>query len=391
MKSLRIYIIIISAVLAVYLIAQLNRPRQIDWSETYISTDKIPFGTSILYNRLDDIFPDAAVQVFREPIYNVINDHDITNATYLIVCKEAGINEYDFDKLKKFIEVGNDVFISAEGFGSEFEKKLKLEIAYELVGQGSVGSKILSGKVDSEKVYSTGRGDGLLYFDRFNVDSAVVIGTNYYHHVNFLRYSFGKGRLFLNTNPIMFSNYSLLNEQGGVYASMALSFVRNSKNLVWDQYYSAGREGDESEMRVFLRNAALRWAFYIAFAGLVVFVIYEIKRRQRIIPVIEPLDNATLSFVTTVGQVYFEQHDNANIAGKKILYFLEHLRVEYYLKTNPLDEEFIESFSRKTGIDAGFARDLVNYINFVNAQSTLSSSELIHLNKLIEQFYNKSR
>src|SRR6185437_7787947 len=99
--------------------------------------------------------------------------------------------------------------------------------------------------------------------------------------------------------------------------------------VTWDQYYSVGREDDGSTMRVFLRNTRLRWAFYIAFFGLILFVLYEMKRRQRIIPVIEPLENSTISFVNVVGQVYYEQHDNVNIGNKKIQYFLEHLRTQY--------------------------------------------------------------
>lgn len=393
MKSLRLYIILLSALLVVYLVAQFNRPQKIDWTETYASSDKIPFGTFILYNRLNDVFPGTTVQSFREPIYNVINDHGITHATYLIICKNAEINEYDFEKLKSFIEAGNDVFISAESFGDQFEKKLKLETSYEynINTQDRSTAKILSGKVDSNKIYNIGKNEGVVYFSKFNDDSAIVIGANNIHHVNFIRYNLGKGRLFLHTKPLMFTNYSLLSKDGNEYASTALSFVHNNKTLIWDQYYTEGREGDDSVTRVLVRNDALRWAFYIALASLVGFVIYEIKRRQRIIPIVDPMENATLGFVSIVGQVYYEQHDNLNIANKKILYFLEHLRVAYNLKTTTLEREFIEGFSKKTGIDIEFAEQLINYINMVLVRQELSNRELINLNKLIEQFYIKSR
>ena len=105
-------------------------------------------------------------------------------------------------------------------------------------------------------------------------------------------------------------------------------------------------------MRVFFSHASLQWAYYISLFGMVIFVLYEMKRRQRIIPVIEPLKNSTVEFVNVVGQVYYEQRNNMNIAQKKILFFLEHLRTKYYLKTNPLDQEFIERLSQKTGIEA---------------------------------------
>jgi hypothetical protein len=115
------------------------------------------------------------------------------------------------------------------------------------------------------------------------------------------------------------------------------------------------------------------------------------KRRQRIIPVITPLENATLAFVNVVGQVYYEQRDNRNISHKKILYFLEHLRTTYYLKTNPLDQEFIDNLSQKTAIEHSLITDLVNCINRLNSAQQVTSSDLTKLNQLIEQFYKQSR
>jgi hypothetical protein len=389
MKSLRLYIIILTSLIIVYLVAQYNRPEAVDWSETYSSSDKIPYGTFIIYNRLNDIFPKAKIETFREPVYNVINDHRIKHATYLIICNSANLNEYDYKKLIQFIKNGNDVFISASYFGDELRKELKIEtsVEYKITG----GLKFINKHLDTIKVYNTGGRIGDIYFSRLDTATTVAIGTNVFHHSNFLRYSAGKGNLFLNSNPRLFTNYSMFNKNGNEYAATALSFVKNNKSLIWDQYYALGREDDDSSMRVFLRNSALRWAFYISFFSLIAFVLYELKRRQRIIPVIEPLQNSTLNFVNVVGQVYYEQRDNRNISNKKILYFLEHLRNQYYLKTNVLDQEFIDNFAQKTATDHVLATELINNINYLNAAHQVTDAELIKLNQLVEQFYNQSR
>jgi len=392
MKSLRVYIITLSVLITIYIVAQYNRPKAINWTETFSSTDKIPFGTYILYNRLNDIFPNAKVQAVREPVYNVINDLKITHGTYLIVSNSVNLNEYDYKKLITFIKNGNDVFISAAYFGDEIKKELKIETMAEFQDlKSSVGIKFLNKQLDSNKVYDTKRAMGQTYFSSLDTVTTTALGSNTFHHVNFLKYSAGKGNLFLNCNPLMFTNYSLFSKDGGKYAATALSFVKNNSSLIWDQYYALGRDDEDSSMRVFLRNNALRWAFYISFFSLITFVLYEVKRRQRTIPVIEPLENSTLSFVNVVGQVYYEQRDNLNIVNKKILYFLEHLRTKYNLKTNPLDQLFIDSFSQKTGINHGFATELVNCINFLTAKHVVTNNELIKLNQLIEQFYNQSK
>jgi len=135
----------------------------------------------------------------------------------------------------------------------------------------------------------------------------------------------------------------------------------------------------------------LRRAYYIAIFSLLMFVLFEIKRTQRIIPVIEPLNNTTLAFVNVVGQVYYEQHNNANIGHKKILYLMEHLREQYQLKTNKLDSEFIEKLKAKSGIEASLATELVNYIQYIAVQDKVTDRELIDLNKIIEKLYIQSR
>jgi hypothetical protein len=331
------------------------------------------------------------VQTFREPVYNVINDHGIKHATYVIICSGANINEYDYKKLIQFVRNGNDVFICASYFGEELTKQLKVETSMEYKDfTATDGLKFINKQLDTDKIYHTSKVLGLAYFSKFDTATMVALGSNTLHHINFLRYSTGKGNLFLNANPRMFTNYSLFTRSGREYAATALSFAKDDASLIWDQYYAVGREDNDSEMRVFLRNDALRWAFYISFFSLIIYVVYEVKRRQRIIPVIEPLENSTLNFVNVVGQVYYEQHDNRNISNKKIIYFLEHIRAKYNLKTNPPDQAFIDTLAQKTAITHEFATALVNHINYLNTAVQVSNADLIKLNQLIEQFYNQS-
>jgi hypothetical protein len=198
--------------------------------------------------------------------------------------------------------------------------------------------------------------------------------------------------LYLLCNPLFFSNYSLLDTIGQRYAANALSYIKPTRQIIWDRYYTDGdNQQDDSPMRLFLNVPALRWAYYIAIFGLLVFVVFEVKRRQRIIPVVAPLANSTLDFVNVVGQVYYEQKDNVNIVRKKITYFLSGLRDVYQLRTNNLDKEFVGALAQKTGIDEAFATELINTINYLNEQRNVTNSQLIELNRIIEQFYIKSR
>ncbi len=392
MKSLKIYLIAGGLLLIVYIIAQLNRPKDVDWTETLSSKDKIPFGTYILNNRLKDIFPASKIVAYRHPVYSVIAEDSVKASTYIIICPGIDITKADYEQLTKYLKQGNDVLIASEYFGKEFEKSLniKTETYYKFGWQG-VDTRFLDPHLNPAKVYRIDKEAGNCFFNQFDTLKAEVIGENSYHKANFIKYNVGKGSLYLVTNPKLFSNYSLLKSDGARYAATALSFLKPTNKIVVDEYYTQDSGESDSPMRLFLSNAALRWAYYIAVFSLIVFVLFEMKRRQRIIPIIEPLTNSTLDFVNVVGQVYYEKRNNANIAHKKILYFLTTLRDDFQIKANKFDSDFFDILTAKFNLEPDFANDLVSYLQYISVQNNITDRELIELNKLIEQFYIKSR
>jgi len=390
MKSLRVYLIGGAIILVLYIIAQANRPKAINWTETFIDKEKAPYGTYILFDRLGDIFPGSKTTTYRQPVYNVIAEDSIANSSYLIIAPDVDVTKADYEQLVKYIKEGNDVFIATNYFGKALEKYLNIKTSeYFKIISDDNPVRFANPSLDSGRYFNVDKGAGGVYFNNFDTSKAVVLGENAHHMANFLKFSFGKGSLFLLANPKFFSNYSLLKADGMAYAATALSFVKNTNKLIWDEYYSQGDNDIDSPMRVFLNNDALKWAYYITLLALLVFLFFEVKRRQRIIPIVEPLRNSTLDFVNVVGQVYYEKRNNANIAHKKIIYLLEHLREEYRVKTNKLDNEFIEMLSAKLNVERELAVGLVNLINYIDVQTYVSDSELIDLNKLIEKLYTQ--
>ena len=391
MKELKIYISIASALLIIYLIAQVNKPKPIDWTPTYHRESKIPLGTYILYNSLPKLFPGAKIKNFREPVYNVTTDHSITDATYLIVAGNVHLYEADIKRLLTFVKSGNDVLICANDFGNDLYKKLKVD-TYPSGGMQNNADSIhfVSKHNNPGKKYPLRKELTQYYLGEIDTVHMVSLAQNTSGGSTYIKYSLGKGTLYLCTEPFLFSNFNLLNTAGAEAAAKTLSFLKNNKNILWDDFYTLGREGEASPMRVIFKSVQLKWAYLISLITLVIFVCYEMKRRQRIIPVTDPLANSTLSFVNVVGQLYYEQRNNRNISDKKITYFLEYLRNKYYLKTNLLNSEFIANLSQKTGISLPFANELVAYITQMETKNAVTDKELITLNHLIEKFYSEA-
>jgi hypothetical protein len=392
MRGLRVYLIIGGILFILYLVAQFNQPKEINWAETLSSNDKIPFGAYILHDRLNDIFPNADIKAYHEPVYNVLVDDSLKNSSYVIVCPAISLTKYDYRRLTEYLSHGNDVFIAAEQFRGAIAEDLDIETAMEVdfMGKAVLPITLVNPHLEPSKKYNVDKGCTTIDFTKFDTSKAVIVGTNGANHANFIRFRFGKGNLYLLANPKMFTNYSMLTADGAAYTAAALSYVKNTSTIAWDEYYTQGDE-EQSLMKVFFSNEYLQWAYYTTFFSLLLFVLYDMKRRQRIIPVIAPLKNSTVEFVNVVGQLYYEKRNNADIAHKQVVYILSHLREEYQVKTDKLDEEFVGKLTGKIGLDEEFAREFAKYLGFIQIQGHVDDNELIYLNKLIEQFYKKSR
>jgi hypothetical protein len=387
MKDFKVYIIIASVLLGIYLVAEYNKPNPTNWSPTLFYGDKIPFGTHVLYHQLGDLFPGSSTTKTDSPFYDIFRKLDDSSANYLVIAKEVNVDKAGFEEMVKYIKKGNSVFISSFGIDGVLADTLKLEMGIEAKKENA-GLNFTSKYLKEAAPFRYKREISNQYFQSFDTAKAVVLGMNTYGHNTFLRYKFGTGSLYLCANPAVFSNYAILSG-GANYAAKALSYLPATTSIYWDEYQNGDIPIDESPMRVLFTNPNLEWAYYISLLGLVIFVLYEVKRRQRIIPVIEPLKNSTVDFVNVVGQVYFEQRNNTDIARKKVTYLLEHLRDDYHLKTNKLDDEFTEHLAQKLSVEPAFAKEIVNFITYVDTAVNISDHDLIKLNNLIEKLYTQ--
>ena len=63
------------------------RPREIDWTPTFSSSDKIPYGTYVLYNSLPDIIGKHEVSVSTRSINSLLHKKAFNNTTLIFVQK----------------------------------------------------------------------------------------------------------------------------------------------------------------------------------------------------------------------------------------------------------------------------------------------------------------
>ncbi|SER12865.1 DUF4350 domain-containing protein [Pedobacter rhizosphaerae] len=393
MSGLKKYFIISAVLLVLYLVAQYFKPKATNWAPSYLTEDKIPFGTYILHQRIKDVFPDVKIQKSKHPIYNTIKESPATGVNYLIIASKVKADKLDYKELIKFIERGNHVFIAAFGADHELLKGLKLTISsdFGINNKNKTTINFKNPSLKADKNYNFDRGISRQYFSKIDTAKATVLGTNDSGKANFIQYNFGKGSLFILPNPQLFTNYSLLKPAGSDYVSKALSYLPKGKYLIWDEHFTRPSTVDTSPLRLVFKYDQLRWAYLLSLFGLLAFVLFEIKRRQRVIPVISRPTNTSVEFVKTVGRVYYQQRNNKDIAQKKVNYFLEYIRNKYRMRTLNLDEEFKLHLSRVSGASAETVNQLSITISKLQNLQVWSDDDLIALNKTIEQFYKEDQ
>ena len=391
MKGYKRFVIYFSVLLILYVLTELNKPQPIDWTVTISQIHKSPYGGYIISQRLKDIFPFADIQTYRTPVYDQVNNYRDTNTAYILMGPTFNPSKEDMNELKNYVVTGNYAFLSYQSLPNSFldSFKIKTNTRFTFDTKDSTSINFVSPAIKSPKNYTFLRSTIDEYFSKIDTSYTVVLGTNDRGDANFIKIPYGDGAFFIHINPLCFSNYFLLHNDNALYASKALSFIPAKVSKVyWDEYYKLGRGGAATPFRFLLSNEYLRWALRVAMIGLILYVLFQMKRKQRIIPVIEPLKNSTLDFVRTVSGVYFNAKDNKSIAEKKISYWLEFVRNRFNLSTQLLDEDFAEQLSKKSGVNKNDIKQLITFIAELPSRQ-VNDSLLLTINNSIDNFYKQ--
>ncbi|MFQ5572485.1 MAG: DUF4350 domain-containing protein [Rhodothermales bacterium] len=398
-KQDRKYVVVLALAFLLAVAVQVLKPEPIDWSLSYENDDTRPYGSLILYELLSDLFPGVAVREVDLPPYLVLRDTMQTHTTYLFITDRFAPDPAETEELLDFVARGNQAFVAAFAFEGPFADTLRLETEVVFTfptnpldgpGSDSAGFNFVNPRLRASKDYTfAGRGTDD-YFARFDTLRSTVLGVNSREDANYLRVDIGEGALYLSTVPPAFTNYTLLDSTNAAYVYGALSYLPDQE-ILWDEYYKPQRLAVRTPLRYILRDPSLKGAYWVLITLVVLFVLFEAKRRQRIIPVIEPLRNTTVEFVKTVGRLYHQHADHARLAEKKITYFLDYVRQHLRLPTRERDEAFLERVSERSGVPGDAVREVFQMIGQVQGKPRLTEAELRRLTTLIDGFYQQSK
>ena len=404
------------------------------WNVSLDRDNKAPYGTYITRTSLPYYFPDAHIEdISRRFRYTSIDQgmqyHGDSTALFVMLGLEYYLSDEEWIKLKEFISIGNEVFIISSTLDNKIEQALNCTlnggaeeyplskyntgadnvqalslmpdttVKYGHKGRALTGNfslkttaaEIATADADSAKLadYSSEPQVAESEGDTFS-RSPVVLGKSK-NTANFIRYAYGSGHITLLAAPLAMSNYFLLQKNNRNYLDgIWHSFPASISHIYWNEYYKRSTEG--SDLGVLWRYPATRWALILAISTLLAYVLFGLKRRQRIVPVIKPVENASVSFVETVGRLYYNKSNHANLAEKMIQHFMEWVRSYYYLDTSHLNDVFVKQLVSKSGKSEAEVQQLVQSIHDIRLGSVaVTEAYLYQLHSLLQSFYDNNR
>ncbi|MFI5129740.1 MAG: DUF4350 domain-containing protein [Chitinophagales bacterium] len=411
MKKLLPYllgIIILVAAIVLIVTDSTDQQRRLDERITFRKKDKIPYGTYVAFESLKHIFPRAIISSNeKEPgAWDSLSNYDI-NQALVIISPVFYADEFEMKKLIRFIEKGNDVFISSAIVSEEAQTILNCSISYLDIYDLFSGTPL---EKDTLRVSLSNppfeRSHKYMYpgmrlacnFFKLDTTVSTILGKGNEDDPNFIHLKAGQGNLYIHLAPMVFTNYFLLRDKNMNYYEDILSVISNrTKTLVWDEYYLYKRQpfgrntrSRNGWMATLFRYPALKWGLLTAIFTLILFVLLEMRRKQRIIPVITRPRNDSLDFVKTIGRLYYDKGDHKNLCRKMSAYFLEHVRNRYKLPTSELDDDFIQNLQFKTGMNVSEIQGIVYFIRDMEKAEGISDRQLAYFHKQLESFYSKA-
>ncbi len=373
----------------------MNKKKLPDLRENFDHRSFKPFGTYTAKKIVSLHFPNALVTI-KNKKFSYTRQHDTdSNTLYVCIARNFFTTEDDAQAMLDYVYNGNTLFISSSNLDTILLSRVlaaQLKIS-DRVTRGYYAQTKITLQPELQKPYQYFYRPFQNYFKEIRAENSFPIGFNEDQKPNSFILFWGKGRLILHCDPRAFSNYFLLTNDNYKYLDQFLTFIEpTATTIYWDDYFRNHNVRSTGEKRFsafdeLLKHPPLTVALCIFLLLLALYILFNSKRRQRIIPEMKRVSNSSVGFTETIARLYLQQKDNKNIAEKMITYFHEHIRKHYFMNSGLSDEDFISTLSRKSGVELEKTSELFYAIKEVGNSFEVNDVQLVKLNNHFQQFY----
>lgn len=418
-----------------YLYAIANRDRY-DWQDSwpkkaYGEADKEPYGTQVTHRLLTDYFPGKKLTDLTKKVSAELPGDSAQHYNYVFVGEGMFMDSADTERLLSFVRSGHTAFISSKSVPFD----LMFHVYYDQCDDDEWDEyETYEDSLANLSLPQPGEAGPIVarvHFARQNRPSVYNwhhIPAKYFcgelpHRpighlndslINFAQFRYGKGQLLLHTNPVVFSNYSLLRPETRPYIEGLLAWLPEGP-IYWDavsrvpelvaRRANANRRGhpsrtlgDEHPLTYVLQQPALAWGWYILIGLTGLWFLFRAKRRQRIIPVLRKNENSSYEFISTIANLHFRERNYDGISKQNMKLFLAQIRERYGLVAhiNPVtheartDDDYFPRLAAVSEMPEAAVRDIfTQYAACVQYQT--NEDMMVNLHLAMEAFWKKAK
>ncbi|MDO4880905.1 MAG: hypothetical protein Q3983_06465 [Capnocytophaga sp.] len=386
-KAIRNYLIILGLLVVFMAMTVFSSEGGVNWEKTYDVKDTNPYGFYIFNQEIDHFFDKKVKKIAITPYEFFKIEKPTKNSNYILT------DEIDKTSLKNIlsdVENGSNAFFISSyiSYLDTLGVSVETDYFYFYKKELELTTKSFTKKIEfPEESGGTQAG----YFNSLNENNSRALGYIYdegIKKINFVEITHGKGKIFIHLGPIVFSNYFLKDfPEIRKYTSTVISYLPKDKQTIWfDKNFNENIiSGD---LGFIMSKPALKTAWQLMLLGLFLYLIFKGKREQRIIPIIKAPENTTIEFAQSISTLYYQEGEPTDLVKKKITYFLDHIRNNYYIDTQEINEKFIEKLHNKSGKDKDLITKIVQFIIHFEKTQQADDKALTNLDKWIETFWN---
>jgi hypothetical protein len=360
-------------------------PEPVDWSRSFSREHTRPYGAKLLYQRLGDLFP--AVRTVNDADLGTRLDRDGQRSNHLFVNDRFRPDLANTEHLLELAARGDRVLIAAERIIGPLADSLGIEMGMDFRAfvSDTVDIRFVGEARITRGVYRFSQGFTRSHFTDYDKGRGRVLAVDGSSNPVLLELAHGEGRFVLCSTPLALTNYNLLKDDNATYLAGVLS-VLPPWPVLWDEHHKAGRVQVSTPLRWILSQPALRWAWALGWALVLLHMLLHVRREQRAIPVMEPPRNATRELVHTIGRLYWHKADHAALARRMIAHFKEEVRVATYLRTFAFDQATMTHLASKAGLDLEECERRLQKIEQRERASHLGEHDLLQLSNELHEF-----
>lgn len=380
-KTFKIYAIIFIIIMVIMALLEVNKNEVVDWRKNFDVNKKTPFGLFVFNKEAENLFKDKLKRIEDTP-YDFYNNS--SKEAHNILVLETEVDIQSWKKILDQVSKGSDAMLFVNNLPTEVSEKIGITISQESFGDKNV-LKLTDDKY--QNVFLTldkfPSGRGISYIKPKVEILGTSIDEDSRRTATFIKTNYGKGNIYVHTEPLFLTNYYLLKSGNTQYTQDVFSYLPN-RDTLW--FVESNTKESSSLMRFILSKPALKYAWWIFLGGLLLFVFFNAKRKQRVVPIIEPLKNNSLDFVKSIGNLYLQEGDFHDMMAKKAQYFLNKVRLELLIDTQNLNEEFAKKLHLKTGKPLDKISEAIILINKAqNPYANVMKEDLIKMNKILDE------